>query len=274
MTRFASLIVAEVVVFPRANYRSDRSKIVSHGPETGEIQLDGAASYDIGPDQRFYIQDAALPLDSPGEWRYDPATGRVECVPISSGNPSIPMLGSRHIFDIQGNARKAADIADDDWPYWDAVLRQIDPPEGVVVSHLIRRDLTCEGTIHATINVESCAAVTIQGCTIRNCGARGIRLIGGESCRIADCEILHTSGGAVVVAEGVRRPFTAVSEPASHRISNCYIHHTGLIEKHSAAVAIAGVGNVCERCLIHDVPRWVSTPEAIITDSSTTTFDT
>ncbi|MEJ7837803.1 MAG: right-handed parallel beta-helix repeat-containing protein [Thermomicrobiales bacterium] len=256
LTEFDSLLGAEVVVFPRANYRSDRRRIIDYDPETGEIQLDRPATYDVGPGQRFYIQSVSGVLDSPGEWRTHEQTGTIECVPIGPGNPSITIPGVRHIFDVQGSERRIADVSDDDWPYWDAVLRQIDPPDGVVVSHLTIRDLICEGTSDAAIKVESCAAVTIQGCTIRNCIGRGIRLVAGESCRISDCEVSQILGGGILVAGGVRRPFTAMSEPANHLITNCYIHHTGLEEKHSAAVAIAGVGNVCEHCLIHDVPRW------------------
>lgn len=256
LTEFESLIGAEVIVFPRSNYRSDRRRIIEYDPETGQIHLDRPATYGIGPGQRFYIQRVSGALDSPGEWRYDEQTGEVECVPIGPDGPAISIPGVRHIFEIQGSERRIADVSDDDWPYWDAVLRQIDPPDGVVVGHLTIRDLICEGTSDAAIKVESCAAVTIQGCTIRNCVGRGIRLVAGESCRISDCEVSQILAGGILVAGGVRRPFTAISEPANHLITNCYIHHTGLEEKHSAAVAIAGVGNACEHCLIHDVPRW------------------
>jgi parallel beta-helix repeat protein len=256
LARFESLIGAEIVVFAQANYRSDHRRIISYDPETGEIRLDRSATYDIGPGHRFYVQYVPDALDSPGEWRIDEPSASVEFIPFNDQEPLVELPVARHIFDIQGSERPIAEVSGDDWPYWDAVLRQVAPTDGVTVSHLTIRDLVCEGTSDAAIQIESCAAVTIQGCTIRNCGQRGIRLLSGESCRIADTEISHIASGGVLIAGGVRRPFTAVSEPANHVITNCYIHHTGLEEKHSAAVAIAGVGNTCEHCLIHDVPRW------------------
>ena len=256
LATFDTIVGAEIVVFPRFNYSSDLRRIVSYDAETGEIRLDKAATYDIEPGHRFYIQRVPGALDTAGEWQFDPDSASVEFIPFDDMNPLVEVPIAEYIFDIFGSDRRAADVSPDDWPYWDQVLRQLDPPEGVPVSHLTIRDLTCEGTVNAAIQVESCAAVTIQGCTIRNCGQRGIRVIGGDSCRIADCEVSHIASGGIMIAGGVRRPFMAVSEPGNHIVTNCYIHHTGLEEKHGAAVAIAGVGNSCEHCLIHDVPRW------------------
>jgi hypothetical protein len=258
LTRFDSIVGARVRVFARHNFRCDSSVITAYHPETGEIQIATPTTYEIDPGNRFYLEHLAEALDAPDEWFPDEPTGRLE-VNVggdSAGNVSVEIARAQHIFQITGDNRAIKDPGVTNWPYWDDLLRTLDPPGSAPVSHLTISNLTLEGTSGTAIQVESCAALLIDGCTIRNTGHRGITVIGGDSCKIADCDISQTSADGVMLAGGMRRPFGSVVVSSHHVITNCRVHHTGLEEKHVPAIALTGAGNRAEHCEVHNAPRW------------------
>jgi parallel beta-helix repeat protein len=256
---FANIVGAQVRIYARHNFRCDSLIVTSYDRETGEIQVAIPATYEIDPGNRFYIEHLAEALDQPDEWWHDASTGLLDvCMPSdTSGTATIGIAMSKHIFEIRGDPDRAhIDPEVNDWPYWDDVLRTLDPPGSVPVSHVTISNLTLEGTSGTAIHVESCAALLIKGCTIRNTGNRGVTVIGGDSCKIVECEITHTSADGVLLAGGMRRPYSSVVVSSHHVITNCRVHHTGLDEKHVAAIALAGAGNRAEHCKVHDAPRW------------------
>jgi hypothetical protein len=258
LTRFGSIIGARVRIFARHNFCCDSSIITAHDPETGEIQIATPTTYEIDPGNRFYIEHLVDALDAPDEWFHDESTGQLSVNVGENGaaDVTIEIAHARHIFEIRGRERVIKDPGVTNWPYWDDVLRTLDPPGSVPVSHLTISNLTLEGTSDTAIQVESCAALLVTGCTVRNTGHRGITVIGGDSCKIADCDISETSADGVLLAGGMRRPFGSVVVSSHHVIMNCRVHHTGLDEKHVAAIALTGAGNRAEHCEVHSAPRW------------------
>lgn len=64
----------EVFIYPCANYWNNILPIRSLNPETRKITLGAAASYQIRPGDRFFVQNLMEELDAPGEWFLDKAT--------------------------------------------------------------------------------------------------------------------------------------------------------------------------------------------------------
>lgn len=248
---------AELVVFPRYNYRNNRRAIASFDPATGKIQLAQPATYEIDPGDRFYVQHLAGDLDAAGEWIHTQDTGELTVIPFDdTQRVSLDIPEAHHVIVVRGTSQPAPPLTVDGWGYWDDVLRQMAPPDHAPAAHLVIADLSCEGCIDTAIQVESVSDVRIEACSVRHAGKNGIAVVGGHSCQVLDCDISDVGEDGIVVAGGVRRPFNGTKVAGGHTVSNCYVHHIGLDEKHVAGVSLAGVGNTVANCLIHDAPRW------------------
>jgi parallel beta-helix repeat protein len=257
LTALGDLAGAELVVFPRHNYRNNHRPIAGSDPETGEIRLAVPTTYEIDPGDRFYVQHVKEALSAPGTWHADAASGQIQVIPPDDRlELELDVVVAEHLIVIRGERDPAPPLTIDGWPYWDDVLRRIVAPDEAPAAHLTIRGLTLEGCTGTGIQVESVAEARIEACTVRHAGGYGIAIVGGRSCQAVDCEVSESGQDGVVVAGGLRRPFNVIYQAAGHRVSNCYVHHIGLDEKHVAGISISGVGNTISHCLIHDAPRW------------------
>lgn len=250
------LVGAELVVFPRHNYRNNRRLISGHDLATGEIRLASPTTYEIDPDDRFYIQHLPAALDAAGEWSID-EDGLLRVIPPDDRLElwlDIPVVD--HLLVVRGANEPAPDFTVDNWPFWDDDLRRLPEPSAVPETSLTIGGITFEGSIDTAVQMENVAGTTISACTIRHAGNHGVAVVGGRDCRIEACEVSSTGSDGILVAAGMRRPFNWLFARADHRVTNCYVHHVGLDDKHVACINVAGVGNAIEHCLVHDGPRW------------------
>lgn len=250
------LVGAEVIVFPRHNYRNNRRLISGHDPATGEIRLAAPATYEIDLNDRFYVQHLPSALEAADEWSVD-SDGVLRVIPPDGRLDvwlEIPV--ANRLLIVRGDDEPAPDFTVDNWPYWDDDLRRLLPPEDVPHAALTIRDITFEGCIDTAVQIETVAGVTVSGCKVRHAGNHGIAIIGGRDCLVEACGVSSSGSDGILVVAGLRRPFNWLFARAGHQVTNCYVHHVGLDDKHVACINIAGVGNVVEHCLVHDGPRW------------------
>lgn len=250
------LVGAELVVFPRNNYRNNHRMISGHDPATGEIRLAAPTTYEIDPEDRFYVQRLPSAPDAPNEWSID-ADGVLRVIPPDGRlevRLDIPITD--HLLLVRGNDDPAPELTVDDWPFWDDDLRRMPVPADAPPASLKISGITFEGSVDTAVQIENVSGVVISACTIRHAGNHGLTVIGGRECLVEACEVSSTGSDGILVAAGLRRPFNWRFERADHCVTNCYVHHVGLDDKHVACISVAGVGNAIEHCLVHDGPRW------------------
>ena len=222
---------AEVFIFPRYNWINSINRIKHFDSSTGEITLATPANYDIYPGDRFYIQGVREELDNPGEWSF--RDGFLEYIPLGDpANAHVSVAVSESIVTLH----------DTEWVSFTGICFDGSRGRGIVVE-----------------NASNCV---FQTCTIRNTGGEGVFLVGGGNNRIDGCDVCKTGSTGIVVGGGKRFPFGGRYISCGNTVTNCYIHHVGLIKKSVPGILIGGegkdgaVGVTVSHNLIHDGPRW------------------
>ena len=179
----------------------------------------------IGGSDRFYLVNILEELDTPGEYYLDRATGVLYFLPpttIRQGDAVVSML-----------RQPALELTD--------------------VEHVTFERIAIEHTRAAGVRISGGRGVTLAGCTFRNIGTDGVRLLQGFDHRIISCDFLRTGDCGVYVEAGDRANLI----PANHTIQNC--HFDGVCRQGQAyhgaiGVAYGGVmGLRITHNLIHDL---------------------
>jgi parallel beta-helix repeat protein len=117
-------------------------------------------------------------------------------------------------------------------------------------SHVVLRGLVIEGTLGAGIRMEGGEENVIAGCTVRNTGGAGIEIVSGKGNGVLSSDVYDNGAEGIVLGGGDRKTLTA----AGNFVRNTHVHHYGRVKRSVSGILVSGVGNVVERCLLHDAP--------------------
>lgn len=219
----------EVMVFPRYNWWNNIVPIAQIDPEKRTVTLQGNASYEIRPGDRYYVRGVREELDAPGEWYLDRKTATLSFIPpkpIAHAEIYAPTL---------------------------ATIVEIDKGR-----HITFQGFLFEACERTAIRIRNAEDVRITASTLRNVGGRAtnedaaVKIEGGTRCGVVGCDINDVGSSGIHLIGGNRETLT----PANHYAVNNYIHHTGVFYKQGVGVALLGVGSRAANNLIHDCPRF------------------
>lgn len=117
-------------------------------------------------------------------------------------------------------------------------------------SHLRFRGLLWECGAADGIRVTGGEDCRLEACTVRKMAGTGVEIRGGRRHELRSCDI-HTLGrGGIALNGGDRKTLT----PGEHRVENCHIHHPSRIDHtYTPGVWLDGVGHILRHNLIHHV---------------------
>lgn len=179
----------------------------------------------IGGNDRFYVVNVLEELDTPGEYYLDRETGLLYFLPpatIRDGDAVVSLLRAPllELHDVQ---------------------------------HVSFERLTLTDTRASAARITGGRGVTLAGCTIRNTGTDGVRLLRGFDHRIISCDFTATGDCGVYVEAGDRAQLI----PANHTVHNCHffaVSRLGQTYKGAVGVKWEGVmGLRLTHNLIHDL---------------------
>lgn len=247
---------AEVFIFPRFNWVNDIIKVKSYNSNTGEIVLERPAAYEICAGDRFYIRNVAEELDMPGEWYLDKEKEILYFHPpfaLADAVITVPVV--ENIITIDGSPMK--------YESYNAMLENqgrelfnAQNPDTVRRGYLSFSEFTFEGCDGIGILIRNARGCSVEGCTVRNTGMFGIRVLGGACCSVLDCDVYETGSDGIFIRGGLRDEHEGNFTPARHLVQNNYVHHVGIFKKCVAGITLEGSGNTAANNLIHDCPRW------------------
>jgi parallel beta-helix repeat protein len=199
------------------------------GPEVG-------ANLYIG--DRYFVENVPEELDSPGEWYLDREAGKLYLWPkhplTEKSVVVAPAVG--RVFDFQGT---------DKGPVFHITL------SGLTISHNDwGPEDKCAGFsmgLNGTVYMNNCEGCTLDDCTFRNIGKHAVLITGGRGNTVSRCEIAYSAEGGV-----------AIYNSARDTVTDCHIHHCGLVYKHNAGVLMQDGASDClvAHNRIHDMSRY------------------
>jgi len=220
----------EVFIFPSHEWWNNIVRIQAVDRERRLITLRRECSYEIKPENRYFVRGLREELDAPGEWYLDRAAGVLYFWPPRPIAPG------------------------EDLEVWGPKLKTL-VEIGPGAAHITFRGLTlecCAGTAVAVKDAEHCL---IAGCTVRNTTGyhgSGISVRGGKANGVVGCDIHDVGSTGIFLAGGDQRTLS----PAGNYAENSHITRVGLDYRQGSGIVLSGVGNRASRNTIHDVPRW------------------
>ena len=224
--RWANPTQGRVSIFSGHEWWNNIVPIARVSADGATITLKRDCSYEIKPEDRYFVMGPLEELDAPGEWAMDataktlyflppaPLAGRLVYVPVT-----------RTILQIEG------------------------------AKHITVRGLTfqyCDGSAVQVKDSEDCR---IAACTIRNAGdyhGSGVRVSGGKRNGVVGCDIADVGSSGITLSGGDQLTLT----PAGNYAENNHITRTGVFYKQGSGITVNGVGNRVSRNTIHHVPRF------------------
>jgi hypothetical protein len=225
--RWADLNNVEVVVVH--SWNTSRVRISSVDPENRVVTFTGPTIFRPlawDPQQRYYVENAAELLDSPGEWYLDAQHGVVSYRPLPGEDPAT-----------------AEFIA----PALNQLLRiDGDPDSGTLVEHLNLVNLVLEHadwslgpkgygdpqaavTIPAAVSARGACHCRLEGCEVRHVGYYGVWFSRGcKDNQIVGNHIHDLGAGAMRLGEADMPPDDRTTS-SGNLISNNYLHDGGIV---------------------------------------------
>ena len=199
----------------------------NHTIETGGI----ADEYGARKGQRWYALNLLEELDSPGEYYIDRKSNVIYFwppAPLSNGKTYLSLL--------------------------DKPLITLYNASNVTISGLILENTRGEG-----IRIESSASQTnagngnlIAGCTFRNMGLQGVRIVSGKNNRVQSCDLYDMGQGGIALNGGNRQTL----EEGGNSADNNLIHnYSNWVRCYRPAIGVDGVGQEVRNNLIYDGPH-------------------
>ncbi len=251
----------ELFIFPRHNWYNSIVKLKSYDAETGEVQLQEPACYEIYPGDRFYFQNIKEELSEPGEWYLDESQQTVYFYPPQGLNAedlvvTIPLV--EHMLEIRSSFDSGEDLYTEkiDWADSGGMIMKAHKQFDVQLGHIRFANLTLEGCDGTAVLAKRVCGLAIEGCVVRSTGGAGITLLQSNRSRIEGCDIYETGSHGIYASGGYKTTFGARQISSEIRIENNYIHHIGVIHKGVAGISVNGVGIEIVHNYIHDGPRW------------------
>ena len=216
----------EVFIFPGHEWWNNIVPIAAADHARRLVTLKRDCSYEIAPEDRYYVRGMLEELDAPGEWCTD-AVGEVLYLWPSAPPDEAPVLApvTRTILELK-QARHVR-------------------VQGLTFQY-------CDG--HA-VTLRDCEQCLVAACTIRDVGdyhGSGVSVSGGRENGVVGCDISHTGHSGISLAGGDQKTRT----PAGNYAENNHVTRTGVYYKQGSGISVRGVGNRVSRNTIHHVPRW------------------
>ena len=198
-----------------------------------------AGIFFLGPEVRYYVENAFDLLDAPGEWYADRSKGRVYYYPKAGENMTradviAPALVSSLVV-VEGDPAKGVFLEGLifrglSFQYTDADL-SADYPHSVQGAH------TQRGAIFAT----GLRSSRVELCEFTRLGEHAFSLREGcASNVITQCHLYDMGGGGIYLSEGSPSKTNDWYLTAHNRVDNNFIHDGGLIYRAACGVFLGG----------------------------------
>ncbi len=137
------------------------------------VKLSAATGYPLASGRRFYIQNLASLLNSPGEWFYEATTKKISFIAPTGITPSAFMLSSL------SNSL----IADD-------------------ISNVTFKNISFQHSTGTAITVRNSTNIVLDDLDVNNVGGKGVDISGGQNVQLINSKIHHTGAHGVTVSGG------------------------------------------------------------------------
>lgn len=193
------------------------------------------------PGDRYFIENVAEELDSPGEWYLDRRNGKLLYWPTAGFSDKSEAIAPRlgRLVQFLGDAKAGKAVS---WIRLSGLtFRETDysPDDGCP-----GYGMGAEGVVHLQ-NATGCA---VADCVFRNIGKYAVCVTGGSRNTIDGNDISEGAEGGVLLLRTV-----------GNTVSDNHVHHCGAVYKHIGGVVLEGAGtdeNVIAHNAIHDVSRY------------------
>ena len=215
-----------VDIFPQYNWINEERRIAAWDPVTRRLTLGHPLRFEARPGDRYILEGLREELDAPGEWHCDRAAGKVRFIPPKGEDPNAGIVS----IPSGGPVLRLTGVANVD----------------VIGLEVAEAD---EG-----LRAEDVARIRVVGCRFHGLGGFSgcaVRLARAMRCTVADCDVWDVGAHGISIEGG--DPSTL--ERSGNRVENCYVHHTGRVDRHGIGVLVAGQGATVAHCLVHDMPR-------------------
>lgn len=202
-------------------WRDMASRVLKVDPVAKTMAVDTKNSIGIGfqdKSAKFFVFNALSELDRPGYWAIDRNLRRFYVWPKNGPQAKIRVAAAEHLIVGKG------------------------------MSYVSFAGFAAECTRDAAITIDDSSHVEFSQMTIRHATGWGIRVKGGEKCRVRGCDLNDLGGGGVWLEGGDEKTLTA----AGHCVDNCHIDHFArVIHNGSPGVTLQGFGNRATHNLVH-----------------------
>ncbi len=212
------------------DWSDEQLPVASIDVAAGTVTLGMPHHYGVAQRGRFRVTNALAELDAPGEMWLDREGGRVVAwVPEGAERePVIVSMLAEPLIRLPGGA---------------------DAPRVRVTGVAFR----C--TRGAAIVGEDVRGATIEGCSFRDIGTRGVSLV-GTGCRISRCGFVDVGGIGVSIDGGDR----ASLRPGENVVEDCTFTRCSRLQRtYNPAIEVAGVGQRIVHNEVSDLPHMAIT---------------
>ncbi len=207
---------------------------------------------------RYFLEDALLFLDQPGEFFVDRDTQTLYCIPCGDGHPdtlaiTAPLLTT--LIEIRGAAR--------DRPVRNLRFEGLTFEESDALSpslfwwrHAWGRD------DHALLKLRNTSGVTLRDCRFVNSGRHGILMVGHNTGNtVYGCLIEQIGISGITLSNRFAPPAgTAADRLENTLISNSRIRHVGQLGLYASCIELMNTsGNEVSHCELSHSPRYAVT---------------
>ncbi|HQK93691.1 MAG TPA: right-handed parallel beta-helix repeat-containing protein [Armatimonadota bacterium] len=243
---------AEVVVFH--SWETSRHHIASLDEDAQVVRFTGPAHWHFGyfgPEQRFYVENIAEALDTPGEWHLDRRTGRLRILPEHDQDLSaaeviaarLPLLvaltGDAELgLVVHGVRFDGLCFAHQDWTL---------PPGG-------HSDAQAAFSVPAAVMLDGAANCRFDGCEVAHVGGYGLWLRRGCHGNTITRGSFHDLGaGGIRIGEALPAAADA-AESRANTVENNHIHDGGHVYAAGVGIWVAQSShNLISHNDVHDL---------------------
>lgn len=224
--RWANPEQGQVFIYPTHEWWNNIVRIQSVAEDARTIVLTANCSYDITPDNRYFVMGLPEEIDMPGEWALDVAGTTLYFLPpapLAEEPVHVPV--TRTILELAG------------------------------ARHVAIRGLTFQYSDGSAVVLNDAEDCLVAACTIHNVGdyhGSGVNVWGGKRSGVVGCDIHDVGHSGIQLTGGDQKTL----EPGENFAENNHITRTGVFYKQGSGITIGGVGNRASRNTIHHVPRF------------------
>ena len=208
----------------RHDWYEETIRIASIDRENRSIRLAAPHLYGLAADQRWRAINVLEELDKPGEWAMDVASGQIYLWPpgpVDAGSLFLSTL-TEPLVRISG------------------------------ASNLRLRNLIFDGGLATACVIEGGSDIVIEASVFRNQAGGAVDVDGATSSGLSRCQIRDVGAWGVRLNGGDRRTLT----PGRLFVEDCDIHRFGRLQRtYAGAIHLSGVGARVAHNLIHNAPH-------------------